>query len=71
MARTRRLITDADFLEAQERGRRIRVFQDDHIVDSGGIIIRYTDDDIIIQSGVGDITYHSRQLCEFFETIKS
>ncbi|NOU91836.1 hypothetical protein GC093_01100 [Paenibacillus sp. LMG 31456] len=70
MAQNRRLITDQDFQEAMERQRAIRVFQDDHVVDSGGIIIRFDDNLIVTQSGVSDISYHQRTLCEFFEMKK-
>lgn len=66
MAHVRRLITDQDFNEALERHVRIRVFKDDHIIDSGGIIIRFDDGTIVIQSSVSDISYHSRSACEFF-----
>lgn len=66
----RRLLTDQDFQEAMERQAAIRVFQNDHIVDSGGIIIRFTDTAIVIQSGVSDVAYHQRNACEFFELKK-
>ncbi|MNY82117.1 hypothetical protein D3C86_2240440 [compost metagenome] len=49
-----------------ERQARIRVFKDDHIIDSGGIIIRFDDGMVVIQSSVSDITYHPRTACEFF-----
>ncbi|MBB6637442.1 hypothetical protein [Cohnella thailandensis] len=67
MAIQRRLTTDADFEEAMARQLGIRVFRDDQIVDSGGVIIRFDDSTIILQSGVGDLSYHPRALCEFFE----
>lgn len=66
MAHERRLTTDRDFEDAMQREAPIRVFQDDHIVDSGGIIIRYNERHIIIQSGVSDLAYHERAKCEFF-----
>ncbi|MBP1157220.1 MULTISPECIES: hypothetical protein [unclassified Paenibacillus] len=66
----RRLLTEQDFQEAMDRQVAIRVFQDDHIVDSGGIIIRFTDTFIVTQSGVSDVTYHQRDVCEFFELKK-
>ncbi|CAH1217275.1 hypothetical protein PAECIP111893_04247 [Paenibacillus plantiphilus] len=66
MAHVRRLISDQDFNEAMERGTRLRVFKDDHIIDTGGIIIRFDDDMVAIQSSVSDISYHSRAACEFF-----
>ncbi len=62
----RRLLTDQDFQEAMDRQVAVRVFQNDHIVDSGGIIIRFTDTSIVTQSGVSDVTYHQRNACEFF-----
>lgn len=67
MAINRRLTTDADFQEALERQLRMRVFKDDHIVDSGGVIVRFDDITVVIQSGVSDVAYHSRRDCEFFE----
>ncbi|RUS46792.1 hypothetical protein [Cohnella sp. AR92] len=70
MAIQRRLTTDADFEEAMTRQLGIRVFRDDQIVDSGGVIIRFDENTIIIQSGVGDFAYHPRALCEFFELKK-
>ncbi|KEQ27387.1 hypothetical protein [Paenibacillus tyrfis] len=70
MARNHRLVTDADFQEAMEREASIRVFQDDHVVGSGGIITRFDNDTVVIQSGVSDVAYHSRDLCEFFEMRK-
>ncbi|ALS23915.1 MULTISPECIES: hypothetical protein [Paenibacillus] len=66
----RRLLTDQDFQEAMDRQVAVRVFQNDHIVDSGGIIIRFTDTSIVTQSGVSDVTYHQRNACEFFEMKK-
>nr|WP_246628184.1 hypothetical protein [Paenibacillus oenotherae] len=59
-------MTDQDFDEAIERQARIRVFKDDHIIDSGGIIIRFDAGTVVIQSSVSDITYHPRAACEFF-----
>lgn len=70
MASNRRLTTDQDFKDAQERQVPLRVFQDDHIVDSGGIIVRFTEDTVVLQSGVSDVAYHQRALCEFFEMRK-
>ncbi|WP_199613596.1 hypothetical protein [Paenibacillus alkalitolerans] len=67
MSRNRRLVSDQDLQEAMERQVSIRVFQDDLVVDSGGIIVRFTDKTVVTQSGVSDITYHDRELCEFFE----
>ena len=70
MAQNRRLLTDQDFKEAMERQAGIRVFQDDHVVASGGIITRFDDLSVVIQSGVSDISYHDRDQCEFFEMRK-
>jgi len=67
MARNRRLITDKDFQEAIEKETPVRVFQDDAIVDSGGIVTRFDDDVVVTQSGVSDVSYHRRDSCEFFE----
>lgn len=70
MAITRRLETDQDFQEAMDRQARIRVFLNDHMVDSGGVITRFDDQIIAIQTSVSELSYHQRQLCEFFETRK-
>jgi hypothetical protein len=67
MAQNRRLVTDQDFKEAMEREALIRVFQDDHVVDSGGIISRFDDNYIVVQSGVSELGFYQRELCEFFE----
>lgn len=67
MSINRRLITDADFQEAMERQLRMRVFKDDHIADSGGIILRFDDNTVVIQSSVSELAYHDRRACEFFE----
>lgn len=66
MSMNYRLVTDQDFQEAMERQVPIRVFQNDHVVDAGGVIISYNDATVAIQTGVGDLTYHPRELCEFF-----
>ncbi|TBL77841.1 hypothetical protein [Paenibacillus thalictri] len=66
MAYNRKLMTDQDFQEALERQTKIRVFQDDHVVDSGGAIIRFDDEVVVIQSGVSEISYLKRLHCEFF-----
>lgn len=66
MAYNRKLETDADFREAMERQVPIRIFRDDHVVGAGGIISRFTESEIIIQSGVGDLAYFRRDECEFF-----
>lgn len=70
MALNRRLITDQDFQEALERSTAVRVFQNDHIISSGGTITRFTADTVVVQCGVSDIAYHPRALCEFFEIRK-
>jgi hypothetical protein len=67
MARNRRLITDRDLQEAMEKEIPIRVFRDDAIVDSGGIVTRFDDNLVVIQSGVGDVAYHRRDVSEFYE----
>ncbi|MCQ6563243.1 hypothetical protein [Paenibacillus mendelii] len=66
----RRLLTDQDFNEAMERQIKLRVFQDDHVVDMGGIIVRFDDLMVVVQSGVSEIAYHDRKRCEFFEMRK-
>ncbi|MBM7568394.1 hypothetical protein [Paenibacillus sacheonensis] len=70
MALYRRLVTNEDFEEAMERQFRLRVFKDDHIVDSGGVIIRFDDTTVVSQSSVSDVAYHDRAACEFFEIRK-
>lgn len=70
MAFNQKLLTDQDFQEAMDRNVRIRVFQDDHIIDSDGVIIRFDDNTIITQSGVSDLSYHPREHCEFYEMKK-
>jgi hypothetical protein len=66
MAYNRKLVTDPDFQEAMDRQVPIRVFQNDQVIDSGGLIIRFTEQFIIVQTGVSEISYHKRALCEFF-----
>lgn len=63
----RPLLTDRDFQEAMDRKRPVRVFQNDHMINSGATVVRFTDTDVIIQSRVSDLTYYSRKDCEFFE----
>ncbi|WP_256758600.1 hypothetical protein [Cohnella sp. WQ 127256] len=70
MAQSIRLLTDQDFEEAMLRQAQLRVFKNDHIIDTGGIIVRYDSQTIVIQSGVGDMAYHAREACEFFELRK-
>ncbi|MGZ7442891.1 hypothetical protein [Paenibacillus oralis] len=67
---TRELFTDADFQEALDRKQRVRVFRDDHLIENNTQIIRFTEETIITQSGVSDITYHPRRECQFFEIRK-
>jgi hypothetical protein len=67
MSLYRRLVTDEDFEEAMRRQYKLRVYKDDHIVDSGGVIIRFDDATIVSQSSVSDVAYHDRSACEFFE----
>lgn len=66
----RRLITEADFQEAMDRRLLVRVFRDNHLIESGSALIRFTDETIITQSTVSDLTYHSRRDCQFFEIRK-
>lgn len=70
MAHNRKLLIDRDFQEAMERHTSLRVFKDDQIVDSGGVIIRFDDQTVVVQSGVSELAYHSRKECEFFEMRK-
>ncbi|RKN86987.1 hypothetical protein [Paenibacillus ginsengarvi] len=71
MSRNQRLLTDRDFTEAMERESAIRVFKDDLMIDSGGIVIRFDNDTVVIQSGVSELAYHERSSCEFFEMRKA
>ncbi|MEK3724039.1 hypothetical protein [Paenibacillus sp. FSL H8-0034] len=68
MAQNRRLETDQEFNEAMEKQALIRIFKDDHIIDSGVVITRFDDQTIVVQSGVSGLFYYSRATCEFFET---
>ena len=61
-----RLMSDVDFQEALDKEKKIRVFQDNQIIDNRAIIVRFDDQKIVTQASVGDITYHPRQTCEFF-----
>lgn len=70
MPTIRRLITEQDLQTAMEQGLRIRVFRDSHLIESGSIIIRLTEDTVITQSSVSDLTYHNRNNCQFFELKK-
>lgn len=70
MAYNQKLLTDQDFQEAMDRHASIRVFQDDHMIDSGGVIIRFDETTIITQTGVSDLSYHPREQCEFYEMKK-
>lgn len=70
MAQSIRLLTDQDFQEAMERQARLRVFKDDHIIDTNGVIVRFDDQTVVVQAGVGDLAYHARAACEFFELRK-
>lgn len=63
----RPLVTDNDLQEAIDRKLPVRVFKDDHMVNSGATLVRFTDTDVVIQSRVSDLTYYSRRECEFFE----
>lgn len=64
---TRRLESEKDFEEAFERQTKLRIFKDDHIVSTGGVLVRFDDTTVVVQSGVGDIDYLPRRECEFFE----
>ncbi len=66
MALSIRLETDREFEEAARQHGSIRVFQNDHLIDSGGTIIRFDDNTVVVQSSVSEISYHSRRDCEFF-----
>ncbi len=70
MAQNIRLLTDQDFEEAMQRQARLRVFKNDHIIDNNGIIVRFDNQTVVVQAGVGDLSYHARADCEFFELRK-
>ncbi|MBE7681509.1 MULTISPECIES: hypothetical protein [Paenibacillus] len=70
MPTNRRLETEADFQEAMELQHKIRVFKNNHQIDSGGVIIRFDSQTIVVQSSVSELAYHSRTDCEFFEIRK-
>ncbi|MGG4479017.1 hypothetical protein [Paenibacillus illinoisensis] len=70
MPTNRRLETEADFQEAMELQHKIRVFKNNHQIDSGGVIIRFDSQTIVVQSSVSELAYHSRTACEFFEIRK-
>ncbi|MGO4543612.1 hypothetical protein AB4Z29_02255 [Paenibacillus sp. 2TAB23] len=66
MAINRRLSTDLDFEEVLEQQQRIRVFQNNQLIDASSLVVRFDDSLIVTQSGVSDIAYHNRKECEFF-----
>jgi len=63
----RPLITDSDLQEAVDHKLRVRVFQDDHMVNASATVVRFTDADVVMQSRVSDLTYYARRSCQFFE----
>ena len=63
----RPLLTDSDFQEAIDRKLPVRVFEDDHLVNAGATVVRFTDFDVVLQSRVSDLTYYSRKSCQFYE----
>ncbi|MNY73771.1 hypothetical protein D3C86_2126400 [compost metagenome] len=67
MARNQRLVTDADFQEVVDRQAVVRVFKDDHIVDSNAFVLRFSDTTVVVQTRVSELTYYDREACEFFE----
>ncbi|GKS09701.1 hypothetical protein ACFVVQ_08585 [Paenibacillus chitinolyticus] len=70
MAQNRRLTTDQDFKEAMDRQSPVRVFKNDHIIDTGAVITRFDDSMVVVQTRVSELTYHDRLGCEFFEMRK-
>jgi hypothetical protein len=67
MAINRRIVSDRDFNEMVDKQLRVRVFQNNQIIDGNAAVVRFDDSMVVTQSGVGDISYHNRQECEFFE----
>jgi len=61
-----KLYTDKDFQDAVDQERLIRVFKDNHIVEHRALVVRFSENQVITQSGVSDLTYHDRAKCEFF-----
>ena len=70
MSLNRRLLTDADFQEALDKGTRVRVFRDNQIVDASSIVVRFDERTVVTQSSVSDLMYHRRADCEFFDLRK-
>ncbi|MNW28712.1 hypothetical protein D3C74_55490 [compost metagenome] len=62
----RRLNTDADFQEVLDLQIPVRIFEADQLVGSGGVVIRFDDQTIVVQRSVSEVDYHSRDNCEFF-----
>ena len=48
----------------------VRIFKDDHIVDSNAVVLRFSDTTVVVQTRVSDLTYYDRAACEFFEMKK-
>ncbi|WP_127579049.1 hypothetical protein [Paenibacillus koleovorans] len=67
MAPNRRLLTDTDFQEAIDKHTHVRIFRDDHMIDSNTVITRFDGRMVVTQSGVSDVSYYFRDECEFFE----
>ncbi|MDO3408662.1 hypothetical protein QWJ34_02670 [Saccharibacillus sp. CPCC 101409] len=67
MATNRKLETERDFQEAMDNERTVRVFQNDDMINPGGLIIRFDDSMIAVQSSVSDLDYYDRRTCEFYE----
>ncbi|GKU76031.1 hypothetical protein [Paenibacillus sp. L3-i20] len=65
-----KLMTDSDFQDVLDKGIRIRVFKDNHIVDASSLIVRFDDGLVVTQSDVSDLMYHDRTECEFYELRK-
>ncbi|MEK3881997.1 hypothetical protein [Paenibacillus sp. PL2-23] len=70
MSLNRKLLTDADFQEALDKGTRIRVFRDNQIVDASSVLVRFDENTVVTQSSVSDLMYHTRAACEFFDLRK-
>ena len=70
MPTVRQLFTEQDFQEAIDKKLRIRVFHNDHLIDSGSVMIRFTEETVITQSNVSELAYHPRKECQFFEVRK-
>lgn len=67
MAIVRKLITDQDLQQAMDKKIPIQVFENNHLIETGTTVLRFTSDTVITQKSVSDVSYHNRDHCQFFE----